>query len=364
MFSRKLSVPSVAATAYPAIALAAVVFLGACVQLGTAPQFGSVATLAGNGTPGSVDGRGTEAQFNRPHGMGLTRDGVLAVADRGNQQLRTVDGQGQVRTLAGSGKAGFGDGRGKTAQFNELIAVVADRAGTLYVADRNNHRIRKVTVEGEVSTLAGTGDAGFVDGALAEARFNQPYGVALSEDEGLLYVADYLNHAIRVVDLRAGRVVTLAGNGKPGFADGKGVQAQFHQPYNVKRGRDGHLYVPDQNNHAVRRVSVDGAVSTVAGDGKAGFADGQGREARFNNPTGITIAPDGTLFVADRNNHRVRRIDPAGSVSTLAGDGSAGFADGALAQAKFNRPLDVELAPDGRLYVSEENNHRIRVIAP
>jgi len=347
-----------------AVTFAATAFLGACAHLGPASHAGHVATLAGDGMPGSVDGQGTGAKLNRPHGMGLTSSGLLVFSDRGNHQLRSVNAKGQVNTIAGSGKAGFAEGRGPAAQFNELIAVVADRAGNLYVADRNNHRIRRVTTDGQVSTLAGTGDAGFVDGTTEEARFNQPYGVALSEDESRLYVADYLNHSIRVVDFRAGRVDTLAGNGKPGFADGMGRQAGLHQPYNIKRGRDGYLYVPDQNNHAVRRVSEDGMVSTIAGNGKAGFADGEGKLAQFNNPTGIAIGADGLIYVADRNNHRVRTINAAGTVSTLAGDGSAGFADGILAQAKFNRPLDVVLAQDGRVYVSEENNHRIRIIAP
>src|SRR5439155_8824164 len=173
------------------------------------------------------------------------------------------------------------------------------------------------------------------------AQFNQTYGVALSLDEKILYIADYLNHAIRALDLGTKRVTTLAGNGKAGTANGKGDQAQFNQPYNVKIDAGGRLYVPDQNNHSVRRIDPDGTVSTVAGNGQSGFANGRGADARFNNPTGLIVGADGVVYVADRNNHRIRAVNSTGEVTTIAGDGTEGFQDGAGPAAKFNRPIDI-----------------------
>jgi hypothetical protein len=175
------------------------------------------------------------------------------------------------------------------------------------------------------------------------------WNVALSPDDKILYIADYLNHAIRALDLGTKRVTTVAGNGKAGFANGKGDQAQFNQPYNVKIGAGGRLYVPDQNNHAVRRIDPDGTVSTIAGSGQSGFANGRGADARFNNPTGLIVAADGSIYVADRNNQRLRVVSPGGEVTTIAGDGTEGFQDGTGPTSKFNRPIDIVLTPDGRL---------------
>lgn len=337
------------------------VLLSACAQIPEPPRIASVSTLAGDGIAGLKDGKGAEARLNRPHGIGFFADGRLAVADRGNHLVRTIDIDGTVRTLAGGGKAGFADGKADEALFNEPIAVAADRQGNVFVADRNNHRIRRIWPDGHVTTLAGSGEAGFVDGPANKASFNQPYGVALDDAEITLYVADYLNHTIRQINLLTDDVSTLAGNGKPGFSDGVGQKAAFNQPYNLRSDSHGGLIVPDQNNHAIRRVGMDGTVATLAGSGKAGFADGKGREAQFNNPTGAVIAEDGNIYVADRNNHRLRRIAVDGTVTTLAGNGEAAFADGSLSVSRFNRPLDVGLR-DGKLFVSEENNHRIRVL--
>jgi sugar lactone lactonase YvrE len=281
-----------------------------------------------------------------------------------NNQIRQLSADGLVVTIAGNGKAGFAEGKGMGAEFNEPIAVVTDRQGNIYVADRNNHRIRRITPDGIVKTLAGSGEAGYTDGPSYKAKFNQPYGVALDDAEITLYVADYLNHAIRKIDLLSDEVSTLAGNGKAGFGDGSGTGASFNQPYNLKNDGHGALIVPDQNNHAIRRVGMNGAVTTLAGSGTAGYVDGKGREAKFNNPTGAVAAADGTVLVADRNNHRLRRIASDGTVTTLAGTGDAAFGDGPVLAAKFSRPLDIDIARDGRLVVSEENNHRLRAITP
>ena len=287
------------------------------------PRYASVETLAGSGAAGTKNGVGTAAELNRPHGMAIGGNGTVYVSDRGNHQIRVISRDASVRILAGKGGQGFADGPGAAAQFYDPVAVAVDKGGNVYVADRNNHRVRKISPEGVVSTLAGTGAAGFADGPATIARFNQPYGVAVDTAERTLYVADYLNHAIRKIDLSNGSVSTLAGNGSAGNADGNGASARFNQPYNVKVDSAGNLWVPDQLNHSIRKLTPDGNVTTIAGSGKEGYADGAGRSAQFNNPTGLTPTLDGAVIVADRNNHRVRRIAPDGTVSTLAGDGKA-----------------------------------------
>ena len=306
-----------------------------------------VESFSGSGQAGFADSAGQVGQFNRPHGLGVDAKGNVYVSDRANHAIRIVPANGDIRTLAGNGKEGNADGVGAAATFKQPIAVAIDKAGSVYVADRDNQVIRSIDPSGKVVVFAGTGSKGFADGPAHSAQFNEPYGVALSPDEKTLYVADYLNHAIRAIDLATRQVVTLAGNGKAGFANGQGDKAQFNQPYNVKADTNGRLYVPDQNNHAIRRVDPDGTVSTLAGDGQSGFADGKPFESRFNNPTGLAVAADGTVYVSDRNNHRIRAILPTGEVTTIAGDGNSGQQDGPAPEAKFNRPIDIVIVPDG-----------------
>jgi DNA-binding beta-propeller fold protein YncE len=352
----------------PLIAIIAAVFTVGGAAIAAEPEsfpktlpFPHVRTLAGDGQPGATDG--APARVNRPHGLAYGKGGSLYFADRGNHQVRVLRPDGTVATLAGTGKAGFADGPAHAAQFSEPIAVAVERTGAIYVADRNNHRIRKITPDGKVVTLAGAGEAGFADGNASAARFNQPYGVALDTLETTLYVADYLNHAIRRIDLVLERVDTLSGNGTAGFADGKGNAARFNQPYNVRVDGEGRLWVPDQLNHAVRRVTPAGEVTTVAGSGKAGYADGAAAAAQFNNPTGVAPLPNGAAVVADRNNNRLRLVTPDGSVTALAGTGEAGFADGPVAESRFNQPLDVDFDDSlSRILVSEDKGHRLRVL--
>lgn len=286
-----------------------------------------VETFVGTGQVGLADGDVRTGQLNRPHGLAIDAQGNVYVSDRGNHAIRVVATNGAIRTLAG-GKEGNTDGAGATASFRQPIAVAVDRGGNVYVADRDNHTIRSIDPSGRVTTFAGTGTAGFTNGPAATAQFNQPYGLALSPDGRILYVADYLNHAIRAIDLGSKQVTTLAGNGTAGFTNSKGEAARFNQPYNVKADANGQLFVPDQNNHAIRRVDPDGTVTTLAGNGQNGLADGRGPDVRFDNPTGLAIALDGTVYVADRNNHRIRAINTAGQVSTIAGDGTGEFRDG------------------------------------
>src|SRR5262245_3637561 len=208
-----------------------------------------VESFSGSGQAGFTNSDGQVGQFNRPHGLAIDGKGNIYVSDRGNHAIRVVTAFGDIRTLAGNGKEGNANGVGATASFKQPTAVAVDKAGTVYVADRDNHLVRAINPAGKVLVLAGTGTKGFANGPASSAQFNEPYGVALSPDERTLYVADYLNHAIRAIDLAARQVTTLAGNGTAGFANGVGDKAQFNQPYNVKADPNGRLYVPDQNNH-------------------------------------------------------------------------------------------------------------------
>ncbi|MBK9295269.1 MAG: hypothetical protein IPN02_00005, partial [Candidatus Microthrix sp.] len=195
-----------------------------------------------------------------------------------------------------------------------------------------------------VTTLAGS-TAGFADGSDTTAQFNGPTGVAVAPD-GTVYIADTNNHRIRATNPTTGQVTTLAGTGIVGHADGPGDTAKFAVPFGVAVAPNGTVYVADTNNHRIRAIDpTTGSVTTVAGTDNAGYADGPGASAQFNGPTGVTVAPDGTIYVADFFNHRIRAINPTtGSVTTLAGSGS-GFADGPGDTAQFFRPFGVAVAP-------------------
>ncbi|NEV95103.1 hypothetical protein G3567_13255, partial [Psychroflexus sp. YR1-1] len=216
---------------------------------------------------------------------------------------------------------GFADGTGSSAQFNYPIGVAVDASGTVYVADANNHRIRKITPAGAVSTLAGS-TYGFADGTGISAQFANPTGVAV-DASGTVYVADQFNHRIRKIT-SAGVVSTLAGNIR-GFADGEGSSAQFNNPLGVTLDASGNVYVADGSNHRIRKITSARVVSTLAGSIR-GFADGEGNSAQFNYPTGVAVDASGTVYVTDYFNHRIRKITAAGVVSTLAGSGVSGFA--------------------------------------
>jgi len=214
---------------------------------------------------------------------------------------------------------------------------------------------------GNVTTLAGNGTRGFADGPGNTAQFNNPYGVAFAPN-GNIYVADTYNQRIRVTNPTTGQVTTLAGTGTEGFADGPGTNAQFNNPYGVAVAPNGTVYVADQGNQRIRAINpTTGQVTTLAGS-SAGFADGPGNTAQFLYPQGVAVAPNGTVYVGDTGNNRIRAINPTtGRVTTLAGS-TAGFADGTGTNAQFNFPYGVAVAPNGTIYVADWFNHRIRTI--
>lgn len=324
----------------------------------------TVSTFAGSGAAGFNNATGTSAQFNSPTGTAVDAAGNIYVADKLNHRIRKITSAGVVTTLAGSGVAGFNNATGTAAQFDQPNGVAVDGAGNVYVADAGNHRIRKITSVGVVTTLSGSGMGGFNDGASgAVSQFNFPYSVAL-DGAGNVYVADFLNHRIRVVDPVSGAASTLAGSGTAGFMDATGAAAQFNFPTGVALDGAGNVYVADQLNNRIRRITSAGVVTTLAGSGTAGFANGTGISAQFSNPAGVALDGAGNVYVADQGNNRIRSITPAGVVSTLAGSGSAGFMDATGLTAQFNAPAGVAVDGTGNVYVADQSNHRIRMITP
>jgi len=216
--------------------------------------------------------------------------------------------------------------------------------------DQNNHKIRKITKQGFVSTIAGS-TFGFLDGIGTNAKFSSPVGIALDSNKNI-FVTDFGNHKIRKI--------TPQGNRTAGYMDGDANSSQFYNPWGITFAKDGNLYVADANNHRVRKLTPQGNSSTIAGS-SAGYGDGIGSHAKFNCPIAITIDDVGNLLVADYNNHRIRKVTPQGAVSTIAGS-SAGNQDGECSKALFNYPVGITLDWEGNIIVADHNNHTIRKI--
>jgi sugar lactone lactonase YvrE len=329
---------------------------------------GDVSTLAGlAGTTGSADGTGSAARFSQPFGVTVDGAGTIYVADRDNHMIRKITPAGVVSTFAGlAGSNGSADGNGSAARFNFPLGVAVDNAGNVYVADTNSSTVRKITPSGDVSTFAGQASSvGSADGTGNAARFNNTQGVAV-DSSGNVYVADYLNHTIRRIT--PSRVVStlagLAGNG--GSADGTGNGARFNFPYGVAVDSAGNAYVADSGNNTIRKITPARAVTTLAGlAGSFGSADGVGSIARFGFPVSVAADNAGNVYVADSSNHTIRKITPSRVVSTLAGlAGSAGSANGTGSAARFNNPSGVAVDSGGNVYVGDRGNNTIRKITP
>jgi hypothetical protein len=328
---------------------------------GPTPNTGVVTTLAGDGSEGFADGTGAEARFDQPYGVAVRPDGIIVVADTSNARIRLITSEGVVTTLAGDGP-GFADGTGAVARFDSPQGVAVRPDGIIVVADADNNRIRLVTPEGIVTTLAGSGGGGgFADGTGAAARFNYPSGVALLSN-GDIVVADQINSRIRLVT-PGGVVSTLAGDGTRGYLDGIGLAAKFNLPFGVAVLPNGVIAVGDTGNHRIRLVTLAGVVTTLAGS-SPGYADGTGTAARFEAPNGIAVLPSSSLIaVADIGNQRIRLVSPTGIVTTLAGS-TIGFADGIGPAANFSDPSSVAVVPSsGAIVVADGANASIRLIA-
>ena len=322
--------------------------------------------LAGESSVGLADGSGSAVRFHDPSAVAVDASGNVYIADKENHTIRKMTPAGVVSTLAGvAGQSGATDGTGSSARFYRPKGIAADATGTLYVADTQNHTIRKITPAGVVTTLAGSpGDIGSVDGSGGGARFRLPAGIAV-DTAGNVIVADTYNALIRKIS-PAGIVSTLAGNGTWGFADGPAGAAMFQLPSALTVDGTGNIYICEDQNQTIRKLTPAGVVSTVAGSvGVSGTADGTGGAARFNYPRGIVVDATGNLYVADTNNSVIRKIGPGGVVTTFAGvANSIGSTDGTGSAARFYYPEGVALDSAGNLWVADTTNQIIRKISP
>ena len=331
---------------------------------------GTITTIAGTGEEGSSGDGGPAfaAQLNLPAGVAVDGAGNLYIADRGNHRIRRIDPSGTITTIAGTGGRGFrGDGGpAVAAQLNFPAGVSVDGAGNLYIADEWNHRIRRIDSSGTITTLAGTGRRGFSgDGGTAvAARLNYPNGVAV-DGAGNLYIADSDNHRIRRID-SSGTITTIAGTGERGF-NGDGAtasSAQLSYPTGMAIDRAGNLVFADTGNHRIRRIDSSGTITTLAGTGEGDFSGDAGPAvaAKLNGPRDVAIDSAGNFVFADTGNDRIRRIDPSGTITTIAGTSRSGFGGdgGPAAAAELNFPEDVAIDGAGNLYIADTANHRIR----
>lgn len=314
---------------------------------------GSISVLAGQiGGFGNVDGAGMAARFNGAYGVTTDSSGNVYVADYSNHAIRQITSAGVVTTFAGTkGVSGSANGTGTVARFLYPGDVATDSSGNVYVADAGNCAIRKITSAGLVSTLAGS-VCGYSNGTGPVAQFRSPGGVT-TDVSGNVYVADRGNHAIRKVT-SAGVVTTLAG-GSLGSANGTGSAAQFTFPSDVATDSSGNVYVADTGNNVIRKITPAGVVTTLAGRaGQSGSGDGTGINANFNRPSGVATDSSGNVYVADSGNYTIRQITSAGVVTTLAGSaGLSGSTDGTGTAARFSSASKVATDSSGNVYVGD-----------
>ncbi len=314
-----------------------------------------VNTVAGVGEAGFSEGSVLTAKLNTPLDIAVTEDGSLYVADALNHRIRKI-ANGQVSAFAGKSTQGTTNGIGTGAEFSIPSRLATDIAGNLYALDAAHTPVRQITPAAFVAVHAGREPRGFKDGAAVIAQFGQSFGI-VTDAQGNIFISDSENNRIRKITA-AGDVITIAGNGNSGFVNGDGDKAEFIFPAGLVIDRQGNLLVADQNR--IRKITPDGVVSTFAGNDQPGFADGQPEVARFMLIEDMVINSHGDLFASDNN--RIRKITPQGIVSTIAGS-DAGFADGDGASAKFNIVQGLGIDKQDNIYVADVNNHRIRKIS-
>lgn len=333
----------------------------------------NIRSFAGNGVPGygGDGGAAASSSLNAPNNMVSDLSGNIYIADQVNHRIRKVDANRYINSIAGNGTSGFsGDGGiAISAQLFYPAAVILDAAGNIYIADYSNHRIRKVDTDGNISTFAGTGTAGFSGdgGPATSAQLNSPMGLGI-DGSGNIYIADFYDHRIRKV-ATDGTISTFAGNGAAGFSGdgGPATSAKLNHPSGIAIDAAGNMLIADKNNHRIRKVNTSGVMSTIAGTGIAGYGGdgGLATSAKLNLPAGIAIDAAGNILIADQYNNRIRKIAADGKMYTVAGNGNAGFSgDGSLAtNAQLNSPSGVSLDALGNLFIADPANHRVRIVS-
>lgn len=323
----------------------------------------NVTTYAGTlGVQGLVNGYKDTCQFAGAEQMAFDSHGNLFIADFQNSVIRKIDTAGNVSTFAGTaGATGFVNGYKDTCKFGLPIGIAVDKFDNIYVADNSNNAIRKIDTAGNVTTFAG-GSQGYTNGSGSIAQFRNPVYICF-DDSMNLYVTDNQNHAIRRID-SAGNVTTFAGAGFAGWADGNGENAYFSRPFAITyNSLLQTFYVVDRGFCFIRKITLTGDVTTIAGTGFCGFNNGAGDTAMFDEPKGIATDSIGNIYIAGRLDHTIRKIDLLNNVSTFAGvPNTSGYQDGPAATAMFNRPISVTVGPKNQLFISDAYNYLIRKI--
>jgi sugar lactone lactonase YvrE len=329
-------------------------------------------TFAGSDSFGSVDGLGTAATFYNLGDVAMAANGTLYIADTAGNRIRKITPEGVVSTFAGGGgalarQAGFIDGLGTAAAFNEPSAIIVESNGNLLVADSGNHAIRRISTGGMVQTLVGNGTSGDAEGTIntsglnGTARLNYPCGIASAGT--YLYIADSNNNKIRRVYEAGGSVITYAGSGSAAWADGTGTSASFNYPMGIIIVKGGIIYVADVMNNRIRKIfTFNAGVSTLAGGSSSGSADGLGSAASFKSPRGIALSESGNLYVGDTGNNKIRQVTSEGQVSTIAGSGTLGSQDGPGLDSSFSNLQGLAAGGPGKLFVADTWNNRVRLV--
>jgi prepilin-type N-terminal cleavage/methylation domain-containing protein len=335
-----------------------IVSSGVCPgQVAPADNGAVVTTFAGSGNGANVDGVGLNAQLWNPRGLAIDSGNTLYVADTFNNTIRKITPAGAVTTIAGSSQ-GYTDGTGTNARFYNPQGIVLDASGNMYVTDRLNDRIRKITPAGVVSTLAGS-TQGYADGTGTAAQFFNPGGITI-DTSGNLYVDDTYNHRIRKIT-PAGVVTTLAGSTR-GYADGTGVSAQFYNPAGLTIDTSNTLYIADATNARIRKVTASGVVTTLSGSTEGAF-DGTATTSKYNYPFDLSrVLSDGTMYVSDKFNHRIKKVNANTGTSITVAGSAQGYANGTGTNALFSNPSGVVIDSTGALYIADTSNNRIRKI--
>ena len=349
---------------------------------GTNLPNGIIKTVAGNGSPGySGDGgAATNASLYYPAGVAVDGSGNLFIADYHNSYIRTVDPNGIIKTVAGNGIPSYsGDGGAATnARLYYPAGVAVDASGNLFIADQNNNRIRKVDTNGIITTEAGYGTSGGPGsysgdgGAATYASLYHPAGVTV-DASGNLFIADQNNNRIRKMDTN-GIITTVAGDGPSSPSTGSfsgdsgaATNASLYAPAGVAVDASGNLFIADRNNNRIRKVDTNGIITTVVGNGSPGYSGDSGAAtyASLYHPSGLAVDASGNLFIADYNNNRIRKVDPNGTITTVAGNGSASYSGdgGAATNASLHSPSGVVVDTSGNLFIADYSNERIREVA-
>jgi hypothetical protein len=345
-----------------------------CVLLSPGSWAQTITTVAGSGIQGFCgdNGPATAACLDDPYSVSLDFNGNFYIADAFNHCVRKVNAAGIITTIAGTGIASYSGNGGQAtlAGLNMPSSVAVDFFGNIFIADAGNHVIRKINTSGIISTVAGNNVQGFSgdNGPATLASLNGPSSVFV-DFSGNLYIADLQNNRVRMVSGVGSQITTIAGNGTAAYTgnNGPATSASLNHPSSVVMDMNGNIFIADEHNHAIRKVDLSGIITTVAGNGTPGYSgnNGPATSAQLNFPFGVAVDATDNIFIADMSNHVVRKVTPAGIISTYAGNGTIGFSgdNGPATSAMLWAPVSVAILGTGDLYLTDANNYRIRKVS-